>query len=65
MPRFEKAMASAETAAAVDRDIAEGNRNAVPGTPSFYVNGKRTANYEIATLRDAISAALAAANPGK
>jgi len=63
--RFEKAMASADTAAAVDRDIAEGNRNAVAGTPAFFVNGRHAASYEIGALRSAISAALAAAPPAK
>ena len=65
MARFERAMASEETAAAVDRDVAEGKRNSIPGTPSFFVNGKRAASYEIGTLRSAIDEALRAATPAK
>jgi len=59
LARFEAAMAGPEAAAAVDRDIAEGGRNGIPGTPTFFVNGQQAANYDIASLRSAIDAALA------
>ena len=41
MKRFEADWASKETAATVARDIQDGDRAGVDGTPTVYVNGKR------------------------
>ncbi|HEY4942728.1 MAG TPA: Na+/H+ antiporter NhaA [Rhizomicrobium sp.] len=41
MARFERDLASAETAAHVADDLEEGRRNGVTGTPSFFIDGLR------------------------
>jgi len=41
MPRFVAALDSAPIKAQLERDIAEGNRIGVQGTPSVFVNGKK------------------------
>lgn len=41
VPKFTAALDSPELQAAVDRDIDDGNRAGVSGTPTIYVNGKK------------------------
>jgi len=50
---------SSAIAAIINQDKSDGDAVGVQGTPSFFVNGKAVANYDYASLKTAIDAALA------
>ena len=55
--RFARDRTSPEVERRIDRDLASGERSAVPGTPTFYVNGIRhDGGYDLESLRSAIQA---------
>ncbi|MCO6509608.1 MAG: thioredoxin domain-containing protein [Aridibacter famidurans] len=56
--RFQKDLADPELAAEVRRDIADGVRYGVDGTPSVYVNGYKIRTLSAASFRKAIKRAL-------
>jgi len=57
--RFERALAGEAAAAALVRDVREGRRYRVRGTPTYFVDGVRVRAYGEAGLRQAIERALA------
>ena len=57
-PEFDAALDSGKFAAVVDRDLVEGNRVGVQGTPAVYVNGRPLGDDSPAGLRAAVEAAL-------
>ena len=58
--RFDAALASGKMAGSVDRDVNDGARIGVTGTPSVYVNGRAVAEDTAEGLRAAIDKALKA-----
>jgi protein-disulfide isomerase len=56
--KFDAALDSGKFAAVVDRDLVEGNRVGVQGTPAVYVNGRPVGDDSPAGLRAAVEAAL-------
>jgi protein-disulfide isomerase len=56
--RFDEALDSAKHAGAVDRDMADGGRAGVLGTPAVYVNGRAVDDDSKEGLKAAIEAAL-------
>ena len=58
--KFDAALDSGKFAAVVDRDVIEGNRVGVQGTPTVFVNGRPVDDDSPAGLRAAIEAALKA-----
>lgn len=57
--QFETDMRSEKAAAAVDRDIQDGEALQINGTPTVYVNGIRLRRISPASLREAINSVLA------
>lgn len=58
--RFDAALDSSKFAGKVERDVTEGQRFGVNGTPTFYINGKRASERSYEGLKVAIEAALKA-----
>lgn len=58
--KFDAALASGKLASTVDRDLNDGARIGVTGTPSVYVNGRAVAEDTAEGLRSAIDKALKA-----
>lgn len=58
--KFDAALASGKLASSVDRDLTDGARIGVTGTPSVYVNGRPVAEDTAEGLRAAIDKALKA-----
>jgi protein-disulfide isomerase len=56
--KFEAALDSGRLAEKVARDVADGERIGVNGTPTFFVNGRRTSDATYETLKAALDAAL-------
>lgn len=56
--KFAKTMASDDTKAIIDKDLADGSQAGVRGTPSVYVNGKRLRNKSFIGMRGAVDEAL-------
>lgn len=61
--RFDAALDSGKHAEAVRRDILDGQRVGVAGTPTFFINGRRTDERTYEGLKAAIDSALK--SPGK
>jgi protein-disulfide isomerase len=58
--RFARDRLSPDTHARIDRDLSNGERSGVQGTPTFFVNGRRhEGGYDVKTLRAAIAEASA------
>jgi protein-disulfide isomerase len=58
---FDACVASADIAAAVDADVADGTALGVTGTPTFFINGERVAGFRtVEQMRALLDAALAA-----
>ena len=57
--RFETALDNPETYARLERDLNQARRVGANGTPTFFVNGRRLANYTETPFRRAIQRALA------
>jgi len=61
VPAFEQCVASGKYRAAVQKDVEEGQRLGVTGTPSFFINGRQlTGAQPLETFRQAIDEELAA-----
>jgi len=58
MNRFETDMKDPEITSIMNRDVSEGNRIGVRGTPSVFVNGKELRNRSMEGFRAAISKEL-------
>ncbi|HEX5706259.1 MAG TPA: thioredoxin domain-containing protein [Pyrinomonadaceae bacterium] len=58
--RFDAALDSGKHAEKVERDVLDGQKLGVNGTPTFYVNGKRLSERSYEGLKAAIEAALKA-----
>jgi protein-disulfide isomerase len=56
--RFDASLDSGKFAEKIQRDIVDGRRLGVSGTPTLYVNGKRISDHSYASLKSAIEAAL-------
>src|ERR1044071_1308088 len=56
--RFDAALDSSKFAAKVERDVTDGQRLGVNGTPTFYINGKRVSDRSYEGLKATIEAAL-------
>ncbi|HYY99601.1 MAG TPA: thioredoxin domain-containing protein [Pyrinomonadaceae bacterium] len=56
--KFDAALDSGRFADKVQRDISDGERIGVNGTPTFFVNGRRAADASYETLKAALDAAL-------
>jgi protein-disulfide isomerase len=56
--KFGEALDSGRFAEKVQRDLSEGERIGVTGTPTFFVNGRRAADFNYETLKAALDAAL-------
>jgi protein-disulfide isomerase len=56
--RFDAALDSSKFAEKVERDLVDGQRLGVNGTPTFYVNGKRVTDRSYEALKATIEAAL-------
>jgi protein-disulfide isomerase len=57
--RFDRDRSSSSVELRVDRDLSNGTRSGVPGTPTFYLNGIRhDGGYDLESLRLAIVARL-------
>ena len=57
--RFDRDRRSSEIARRIDRDLDNGDRSGVQGTPTFYVNGVRhDGGYDLESLRPAIVASM-------
>jgi len=61
MARFQADLKSGKFKPAVDRDVADGEKLAVSGTPTFFINGKRyNGPLEMALLKPILDAELKA-----
>jgi protein-disulfide isomerase len=58
MNRFRKERGSKEIASIINRDLREGNRIGVRGTPTIFLNGKRLGQRSIEAFSAAIEAEL-------
>jgi protein-disulfide isomerase len=56
--KFDAALDSGQYAEKVQRDINDGNKVGVNGTPSIFVNGRRTSDFSYEGIKAAIEAAL-------
>lgn len=56
--RFDASLDSGKFADKVQRDLVDGRKLGVSGTPTLYINGKRVSDNSYATLKSAIEAAL-------
>ncbi|HEX6186195.1 MAG TPA: thioredoxin domain-containing protein [Pyrinomonadaceae bacterium] len=56
--KFDAALDSGKFADKVDRDLIDGQRFGISGTPTFFVNGRRAKDNTYETLKAAIEAAL-------
>lgn len=56
--KFKSDIDSQKYNSVIQQDMADGNALNIQGTPTIYVNGVQTADYQYATLRDAINTAL-------
>lgn len=63
---FNSCLDSSETRAKVDQDMAEGNRNGVNATPTFFINDTRVQNVGLSldSMKQMITAALEEAESG-
>ncbi|KQY55365.1 disulfide bond formation protein DsbA [Aeromicrobium sp. Root495] len=59
MARYDADVASPDVAARIERDVADGRRLGVSGTPTFYLNGQRLAPSTTEEFIEAIDGALA------
>jgi protein-disulfide isomerase len=59
MKRFEADLDSAETKKTIARDVEDGDRAGVEGTPSVFINGRKyNGSLELAPMRTAIEGEL-------
>jgi len=58
--RFDASLDSGKFAEKVQRDIVDGRKLGINGTPTLYINGKRVADNSYETLKSAIESALKA-----
>ncbi len=59
IPRLQKDMDSKEIRDTIAKDLAEGSKAGVEGTPTIFINGQRyNGRIELATLRGLIGAEL-------
>src|ERR1041384_3198351 len=58
--RFDSSLDSGKFAEKVQRDVMDGHKLGVQGTPTLYINGKRISDHSYATLKSAIETALKA-----
>jgi protein-disulfide isomerase len=58
--KLEAALDSPQTFARIERDLAEGRRVGVNGTPTYYINGRQVLNYKEMPLRRYIQRELVA-----
>ena len=58
--RFDASLDSGKFAEQVQRDLADGRRLGVNGTPTLYINGKRVSDNSYESLKSAVEAALKA-----
>ena len=58
--RFDASLDSSKFAEKVQRDVIDGRRLGVSGTPTLYINGKRVSDNSYASLKSAIEAAIKA-----
>ena len=58
--RFDASLDSGKFAEKVQRDLADGRRLGVNGTPTLYINGKRVSDNSYESLKSAVEAALKA-----
>jgi protein-disulfide isomerase len=58
--RFDAALDSSKFAEKVERDVLDGEKLGVNGTPTFYINGKRVSDRSYEALKATIDAALKA-----
>ena len=56
--RFDASLDSGKFADKVQRDLVDGRKLGISGTPTLYINGKRVSDNSYATLKSAIEAAL-------
>ena len=56
--RFDASLDSGKFAEKVQRDVVDGRRLGVSGTPTLYINGKRISDNSYASLKSAIETAL-------
>lgn len=56
--RFDAALSSGKFAEKVQRDVLDGQRLGVGGTPTFYINGKRVSDRSYESLKATVEAAL-------
>jgi len=58
MEKFEKDRKDPQTRAMINRDLAEGNRAGVRGTPTVFINGRLLRNRSMAGFQELIEKAL-------
>ena len=58
---FDASLDSGKFADKVERDVLEGEKLGINGTPTFYVNGKRVSDRSYEGLRATVEASLKAA----
>jgi len=63
--RFDAALDSSKFAEKVERDLLDGQRLGVNGTPAFYINGKRITDRSYEGLKATIEAALSSITENK
>jgi len=63
--RFDAALDSSKFAEKVERDLLDGQRLGVNGTPAFYINGKRVTDRSYEGLKATIEAALSSITENK
>ena len=56
--RFDASLDSGKFAEKVQRDLVDGRKLGVNGTPTLYINGKRVSDNSYATLKSAIEAKM-------
>lgn len=56
--RFDASLNSGKFAEKIQRDVVDGPRLAINGTPTIYINGKRVADNSYESLKSALEAAL-------
>jgi protein-disulfide isomerase len=58
--RFDASLNSGKFAEKVQRDVVDGRKLGINGTPTFYINGKRVSDNSYESLKSAIESALKA-----
>jgi len=58
--RFDSSLDSGKFAEKVQRDVVDGRKLGINGTPTLYINGKRVADNSYENVKSAIEAALKA-----